>query len=157
MDLHLLCGHGDEVVEASGPGDLTDGEREAVRCSHEARDDDHLVRLESSTHTPLVNVEGATSISNILLVDVDVESFSPYKYVPTPWVKHTKTTVRGAPNLENLSCSKLDFSPPLAIVAAVVTALLETVDPPSTARWPKVSSPSSALVLCALGSSNRGL
>ena len=30
---------------------------------------------------PLVNVEGATSIRTILLVDVDVGSFSPYKYV----------------------------------------------------------------------------
>ena len=49
----------------------------------------------------LVNVEGATSISTILLVDVDVGSFfSPYKYVPTPWVKHTKTTVRGPLVLE---------------------------------------------------------
>jgi len=46
---------------------------------------------------PLVNVESATLISTILLVDVDVESFSPNKYVPTPWAKHTKTTVRGAP------------------------------------------------------------
>ena len=54
---------------------------------------------------PLVNVEGATSISTILLVDVDVGSFSPYKFVPTPWAKYTKTTVRGAPSLENLSCS----------------------------------------------------
>ena len=52
---------------------------------------------------PLVNVEGATSISTILLVDVDVGSFSPYKYVPTPWAKHTKTTVRGAPILANPS------------------------------------------------------
>ena len=42
----------------------------------------------------LVNVEGATSISTILLVDVDIGSFSPYKYVPTPWAKHTKTTIR---------------------------------------------------------------
>ena len=48
---------------------------------------------------PLVNVEGATSISNILLVDVDVGSFSPYKYIPTPWAKHTKTNIRGAPSL----------------------------------------------------------
>ena len=55
----------------------------------------------------LVNVEGATSISTILLVDVDVGSFSPYKYVPTPWKNHTKTTVRGAPSLRNPSCSKL--------------------------------------------------
>ena len=45
---------------------------------------------------PLVNVEGATSISTILLVDVDVGSFSPYKYVLTPWAKHTKIIVRGA-------------------------------------------------------------
>ena len=43
----------------------------------------------------LVEVDGATSISIILLVDVDVESFPLYIYVPTPWVKHTKT-VRGS-------------------------------------------------------------
>ena len=43
---------GDEVVGASGPGDLANGEREAVRHSHGAGDDDHLVCLESSTHTP---------------------------------------------------------------------------------------------------------
>ena len=55
-------------------------------------------------------MEGATSISTILLVDVDVGSFSPYKYVPTPWAKHTKTTVRGAPSLRNSLCSKLEFS-----------------------------------------------
>jgi hypothetical protein len=41
----------------------------------------------------LVEVDGATSISTILLVDVKVESFPPYKYVPTSWAKHTKTTV----------------------------------------------------------------
>ena len=52
MNTRLLRGHGDEVVRASGLGDLADGEREAVRRSHEAGDDDHLVRLESSTHTP---------------------------------------------------------------------------------------------------------
>ena len=40
------------IVEASGPGDLADGEREAVRRSHGTRDDDQLVRLESSMHTP---------------------------------------------------------------------------------------------------------
>ena len=33
---------------------------------------------------PLVNVEDATSINTKLLVDVDVGSISPYKYVPTP-------------------------------------------------------------------------
>ena len=52
MNLRLLHGHGDEVVGASGLGDLADGEREAVRRSCRARDDDHLVRLGSSTHTP---------------------------------------------------------------------------------------------------------
>jgi hypothetical protein len=31
---------------------------------------------------PLVEEEGATSISTILLVDVKVESFPPYNYVP---------------------------------------------------------------------------
>jgi hypothetical protein len=60
----------------------------------------------------LVEVDGATSISTILLVDAKVENFSPYKYVPTPWAKHTKITVRGAPSLGNLSCSKLNISPP---------------------------------------------
>jgi hypothetical protein len=35
----------------------------------------------------LVEVEGAISISTILLVDMKVESFPPYKYVPTPWTK----------------------------------------------------------------------
>ena len=72
---------------------------------------------------PLVNVEDATSISTILLVDVDVGSFSPYKYVPTPWVKQTKTTGRGASSLRNHSCNKLDFSPPLAVAVAVAAAL----------------------------------
>jgi hypothetical protein len=46
----------------------------------------------------LVEVEGATSINTILLVDVKVESFPPYIYVPIPWAKHTKTIVRGAPS-----------------------------------------------------------
>ena len=45
---------------------------------------------------PLVNVEGATSISTISLVDVDVGSFSCYIYQPTLWTKHNKTTVGGA-------------------------------------------------------------
>jgi hypothetical protein len=86
---------------------------------------------------PLVNVEGATSISIILLVDVDVGSFAPYKYVPTPWAKHTKTSVRGAPSLGNLSYSKLDFSPPsLAVAIAVAAVLLDAVDPQSTIRRP---------------------
>ena len=52
MKPHLLWGHGDEVIGASGLGDPADGEREAVRRSHGTGDDDHLVRLESSTHTP---------------------------------------------------------------------------------------------------------
>ena len=64
----------------------------------------------------LVEVDGATSIYTILLVDVDVESFPLYIYVPTPWVKHTKTTVRGASSLRNSSCSKLEFYPPLAAI-----------------------------------------
>ena len=48
---------------------------------------------------PLIKVEGATSISNIFLVDVDVRSSPPYIFVPAPWLKHNKTTVRGAPSL----------------------------------------------------------
>ena len=69
----------------------------------------------------LVKVDGATSISTILLADVKVESFPPYIFVPTPWANHTKTTKNGAPSLGNPSCSKLDFSP-LIVVVAVVAA-----------------------------------
>ena len=51
-------------------------------------------------------------------------SFSPYIYLPTPWAKHTKTTVWGAPSLGNPLCSKLDFShPSLAVAVAVAAAL----------------------------------
>jgi hypothetical protein len=64
----------------------------------------------------LVEVDGVTSISTILLVDVKVESFSLYTYVLTPWAKHTKTTARGAPSLENLSCSKLNIFSPSHVV-----------------------------------------
>ena len=59
---------------------------------------------------PLVQADGATLISTISLVDGDVGSFSSYIYLPTPWAKHTKTTVKRAPNLGNPSCSKLYFS-----------------------------------------------
>jgi hypothetical protein len=41
----------------------------------------------------LAEMDGATSINTISLVDIKVESFSPYIYVPSPWAKHTKTTV----------------------------------------------------------------
>ena len=82
---------------------------------------------------PLVNVEGATSINTILLVDVDVGSFSPYKYVPTPWAKHTKTNIRGAPSLGNPSYGKLDFSPPSLVVAALpnlaIFSFVQQVEP----------------------------
>ena len=84
---------------------------------------------------PLVNMEGATSISTILLIDVDMGSFSPYRYIPSHWTKHTKTTVKGAPSLRNPSCSKLDFSPP-PLAVAVAAALPDAVDPLSTARRP---------------------
>ena len=43
---------------------------------------------------PLVQANGAMSISTISLVDMDVGSFSPYIYVPTAWAKHTKTIIR---------------------------------------------------------------
>jgi hypothetical protein len=61
-------------------------------------------------------VDGATSISTILLVDVEVESFPRCIYVATSWAKHTKTTVRGAPSLGNLLYSKLNISPPSRVV-----------------------------------------
>ena len=67
---------------------------------------------------PLINVEGATPISTVSLVDVDVGSFSSYIYQSTPWAKHTKTIVRGAPSLGNPSCSKLYFSA-LSLAVAV--------------------------------------
>ena len=43
---------------------------------------------------PLVNVEGATLISTILLIDVDMERLPLYIYVQTSWTEHTKTTTR---------------------------------------------------------------
>ena len=78
---------------------------------------------------PLVQVDGATSISTVSLVDVEIGSFSPYIFVPTPWTKHTKTNVTRAPSLKNPSCSKLDFSPPSPVVAvaAAAAALLSPV------------------------------
>ena len=91
---------------------------------------------------PLVNVESATSISPISLVDLDVGSFSSYIYQPTPWAKHTKTTIRGAPSLGNPSCSKLDFSPPL-IVTVVATLPSPVI---LAASRPSVSVPRNTLV-----------
>ena len=83
---------------------------------------------------PIVNVEGATSISTILLVHVDVGSFSSYKSILTPWAKHIKTTVWGALSLGNLSCSKLDFShPSLAVAAALPSPALCRCRPASRA------------------------
>jgi hypothetical protein len=44
-------GGGGEAVDTSGLGDLTDCEREAIYHGHEVKDDDHLARLGSCTHT----------------------------------------------------------------------------------------------------------
>jgi len=63
---------------------------------------------------------------------VDVGSFSSYIYLPTPWAKHTKTTVRGASSLGNPLCSKLYFSP-LSLVVAVAAAVAAAVVLPSSA------------------------
>ena len=79
----------------------------------------------------LVEVDGATSISTILLVDVKVGSFHPYIYIPIPWAKHTKTTIRGAPSLRNSSCSKLDFSPPSLVAIRRSTTVLACSPPAS--------------------------
>ena len=79
----------------------------------------------------LVEADGVTSISIILLVDVDVESFSPYIYVPTLWAKHTKITIKGAPSLGNPSCSKLDFSPP-SLADIRRSAAVPTCSPPAS-------------------------
>jgi hypothetical protein len=51
-DLCLLHGCDNEVVGAGGLGDLADHESEAHRRGHGIREDDHLARLKSSTHTP---------------------------------------------------------------------------------------------------------
>jgi hypothetical protein len=88
----------------------------------------------------LAEVDGATSINTISLVDIEVESFPPYIYIPTPWVKHTKTTVRGAPSLGNLWCSKLFFSPLSLAVTVVVAATL-----PSPAILSSATSKSAAV------------
>ena len=69
-------------------------------------------------------MEGATLISTRLLVDVDVGSFSLYKYVSTAWAKYIKTIVKGTPSLGNPSYGKLDFSPPsLTVAAALLVAV----------------------------------
>ena len=69
-------------------------------------------------------MEGATSISTILLVDVDVGSFSSYIYQPIPWAKHTITIVWGASSLRNPSYSKSYFShPSLAVAIAIAVAV----------------------------------
>ena len=92
---------------------------------------------------PLVQADDATSISTISLVDVNVESFSSYIYQPTPWAKHTKTTIWGAPSLGNPSCSKLDFSRPSLVVAVAVAVavavllLLRRRGTPRYDRYPK--------------------
>jgi hypothetical protein len=41
-----------KLLTRGGPGDLSDGEREAVHHGHEVRDDDHLAHLGSCLHTP---------------------------------------------------------------------------------------------------------
>ena len=50
--------------------------------------------------------------------------------MPTPWAKHTKTTIKGTPSLGNPSCSKSDFSPPLAVAVAVAVAVAAQPDHP---------------------------
>jgi len=77
----------------------------------------------------LVQVEGAMSISTVSLVDVEVGSFSPYIFVPTPWVKHIKTIVKEGFSLKNPSHNKLDFSPRSlgAATAAVCQASVATL------------------------------
>ena len=50
---------------------------------------------------PLVQVEGAMSISIVSLVNVEVGSFFLYIFVPTPWTKHTKIIVKEAPSFKN--------------------------------------------------------
>ena len=51
-DLILFQSRGRKATDMSHPGDLANGEREAFSLGSKSRDDDHLVRLESCTHTP---------------------------------------------------------------------------------------------------------
>ena len=51
LDLGFFQSHGRDAVDASGPGNLADGECEAFYHSSRSGDDD-LVCLESCTHTP---------------------------------------------------------------------------------------------------------
>ena len=76
-------------------------------------------------------MESVTSISTILLIDVDMRSSSPYIYVSIPWIKHTKTTIRGAPSLRNPSFTKLDFSPP-SLAAVRRSAAVPACFPPAS-------------------------
>jgi hypothetical protein len=52
LNLCFFCGRGGDIAKAGRLGDLADGEREVVRHGRGSRDDDHLVRLRSRTHTP---------------------------------------------------------------------------------------------------------
>jgi len=65
-----------------------------------------------------VEVDGTTSISTILFIDIDVESFPPYIYT-NPFAKHPTTIVREVPSLASLSCSKLKLSFTINVTGAV--------------------------------------
>jgi len=54
LDLSFFQGRGRKATIVSRPSDLADGERETFGHSGGSWDDDHLVRLESCTHTPYV-------------------------------------------------------------------------------------------------------
>jgi hypothetical protein len=48
--------------------------------------------------SPSVEVGGAASISTILIVDMEVQSFPPYIFVPIPLRKDTTKTIIGSFN-----------------------------------------------------------
>ena len=52
LDLVLLRSHGRKTTGVGRPDDLADGEREALSHGSGSEDDDHLIHLESCTHTP---------------------------------------------------------------------------------------------------------
>ena len=52
LDLVFFQNPGREATGAGCPGDLANGEREAFCHGSGSGDDNHLVRLESYTHTP---------------------------------------------------------------------------------------------------------
>ena len=80
-------------------------------------------------------MEVATSISTILLIDIDVGSSSHYIYIPTSWFKHIKTTVKGALVWKifcvvNYNFVLLSMSPPASLIELESKTVDQSDKPP---------------------------